>query len=128
MVMSVNDRKFSREVLEASTPVLVYFWAPWCGICRVIPPALRRFKEEWGASVNIVGINADQNLKLANTYRLRTLPTLLVFEGGKVRHRIEEFHSLEDIHRQLEALGLDYAPTLSNSLVTVTEMSEARIM
>ena len=115
MILSVSEGTFSPEVLEASTPVLVYFWAPWCGICRLIPPALKKFQAQWGISIKMVGLNADRSLKLANAYRLRTLPTLLLFEGGQVRHRIEGFHSADDLCRQLEALAIAQTATASIS-------------
>lgn len=102
MVLTVSDRTFSQEVLESSTPVLVHFWAPWCGLCRIINPLLMRFHSEWGAKVKLVGINADQSLKLANTYRLTTLPTIILFENGKVVHRLEGFNGREDLLRALE--------------------------
>jgi thioredoxin 1 len=61
-----------------------------------------RFQSEWGAKVKLVGINADQSLKLANTYRLTTLPTIILFENGKVIHRLEGFNGREDLLRALE--------------------------
>ncbi|NES95964.1 MAG: thioredoxin family protein [Desertifilum sp. SIO1I2] len=109
MILSISERSFPKEVLEASTPVLVYFWAPWCGVCRLIPPALKRFQEEWGDLIKIVGINADESLKLANTYRLTTLPTLILLDRGQIRHRLEGFHSSDDLRRQLEAIALTYS-------------------
>ncbi|MGK7902939.1 MAG: thioredoxin family protein [Hormoscilla sp.] len=128
MILSVSEGTFSSEVEEASTPVLVYFWAPWCGICRLIPPALNKFQAQWGTGMKMVGINADRSLKLANAYRLRTLPTLLLFEGGQVRHRIEGFHSAEDLRRQLEALVIGQTASTSISLVTAAESSEPAAM
>jgi len=129
MILSVSEGTFSTEVEEASTPVLVYFWAPWCGICRLIPPALNKFQAQWGTGMKIVGINADRSLKLANTYRLRTLPTLILFEGGQVRHRIEGFHSDEDLCRQLQALvGQTAAAPNSLAVVAAPEISEPAAM
>lgn len=106
MVLSITESLFSKEVLEAKTPVLVHFWAPWCGVCRLVEPVLTRLQAEWEGSLKVVGLNADQSLKLANAYRLRTLPTLILFEEGQIRHRLEGFHSSDDLHRQLEAFYL----------------------
>ncbi|WP_318738157.1 thioredoxin family protein, partial [Roseofilum sp. SID3] len=102
MVVQISERAFSHEVLDAQTPVLVNFWAPWCGICRLLNPVLNRIQTEWGQTIKVVSINADQSLKLANAYRLRTLPTVILFNQGRVQNRIEGFHSAEDLYRQLE--------------------------
>lgn len=107
MVLSVSEHTFKQEVLESTTPVLVHFWAPWCGLCRMIEPTLRDFQAEWGEKVKVVGINADRTLKLASTYRITTLPTLILFEGDSVLHRIEGFHGRDDLHAALHSLMLD---------------------
>ncbi len=111
MVLSVNERTFKQEVLESSTPVLVHFWAPWCGLCRLISPILIRFQAESKQNVKLVSINADESLKLANTYRLTTLPTLILFERGQVLHRLEGFNGREDLQKAMEKMML-------NTLVT----------
>ncbi|MGE5659858.1 MAG: thioredoxin family protein [Actinomycetota bacterium] len=108
MVLSVSERTFAREVFEASTPVLVHFWAPWCGLCRMIEPLLAQFEKDWPNQVKLVGINADSSLKLASTYRLTTLPTLILFDGGKVLFRFEHFQGREDLRRTLDSLMLSY--------------------
>ena len=110
MVLSVSERTFTQEVLESSTPVLVHFSAPWCGVCRLINPLLTRFQAEWGGQVKLVGINADQNLKLANTYRLKTLPTLILFEGGKAVHRIDGFQGRDELQLGLEKIMVSCLP------------------
>jgi thioredoxin 1 len=106
MVLSVNERTFKQEVLESSTPVLVNFWAPWCGLCRLISPILTRCQAESGQNVKLVSINADESLKLANTYRLTTLPTLILFERGQVVHRLEGFHGRDDLQKAIERMML----------------------
>ncbi|MEW5860704.1 MAG: thioredoxin domain-containing protein [Cyanobacteriota bacterium] len=110
MVLSVSERTFTQEVLESSTPVLVHFWAPWCGLCRLINPLLTKVQSEWGEQVKLVGINADQNLKLANTYRLQTLPTIILVENGKVVHRIDSFQGRDDLRMALEKIMVSYLP------------------
>jgi thioredoxin 1 len=110
MVLSVSERTFTQEVLESSTPVLVHFWAPWCGLCRLINPLLTKVQSEWGEQVKLVGINADQNLKLANTYRLQTLPTIILVENGKVVHRIDTFQGRDDLRMAIEKIMVSYLP------------------
>ena len=103
MVLSVSERTFAQEVFQASTPVLVHFWAPWCGLCRAIEPTLTTFEAEWAVQVKLVGVNADQSFKLANTYRLTSLPTLILFEGDKVRFRFENYQGREELRRTLDS-------------------------
>jgi len=105
-VWSVNTRTFTQEVLESSTPVLVDFWAPWCGLCRLIHPMVQDFQSEWNDQVKLVRVNADDNLKLANTYKIKSLPTLLLFEGGQVVQRLEGFQGRTDLQMALEKLML----------------------
>ena len=101
MMTTVTDENFNREVLASSVPALVHFSAPWCGICRLVTPVLNSFRTEWPGPIQIVDINADQNLKLANRYRLTALPTLLYVEQGRVLQRIEGFRSHEHLSAQL---------------------------
>ncbi|MFW6358700.1 MAG: thioredoxin family protein [Chroococcales cyanobacterium] len=105
-MLSVSEQTFSKQVLDSSQPVLVHFWAPWCGLCRMIVPLLTKFQAEANSQIKIVGINADDNLKLANTYRLTNLPTLILFERGSVVHRIEGFKGREELYRSLESTML----------------------
>ncbi len=103
MVLSVSERTFAKEVFEAPTPVLVHFWAPWCGLCRAIEPTLTTFESDWAGKVKLLGVNADRSFKLANTYRLTSLPTLILFEGEKVRFRFEQYQGREELRRTLDS-------------------------
>ncbi len=103
MVLSVNAQTFKQEVLEASTPTIVHFWAPWCSLCGMIEPILSACQARWGEQIKLVGINADQSLQLASTYRLTTLPTIILFEGGEVRYRSEGCHHREELHNGLQS-------------------------
>ena len=108
MVLSVSERTFTQEVLESQVPVLVNFGAPWCGLCRIIHPLLLQFQVQCGEQIKLVGVNADDNFKLSNTYRLKSLPTLLLVENGIVRHRLEGFRSRDDLRLALEEIKLTY--------------------
>jgi thioredoxin 1 len=114
MVLSVSERTFAQEVFEASTPVLVHFWAPWCGLCRAIDPTLTTFESEWAGKVKLLGVNADRSFKLANTYRLTSLPTLILFERDKVRFRFEQYQGREELRRTLDSwmLAVANSPTI----------------
>ncbi|MFM2064849.1 MAG: hypothetical protein RLZZ507_4520 [Cyanobacteriota bacterium] len=108
MVLSVSDRTFTQEVLESPIPVLVNFEAPWCGLCRIIHPLLLQFQAQCGDEIKLVGVNADQNFKLSTTYKLKSLPTLLLIEKGIVRQRLEGFRSRDDLRLALEEIKLSY--------------------
>ncbi|HEY9673769.1 MAG TPA: thioredoxin domain-containing protein [Waterburya sp.] len=110
MVFSVNERTFRQEVLESSLPVLVDFSAPWCGLCRVIQPLLREFQSEWSGQVKLVRVNADENLRLATTYRIKSLPTLLLFEGGQVIQRLDHFQGRDEVRMALKNLMVTSLP------------------
>ncbi len=109
MLVSINEKKFTQEVYHASSPVLVHFWAPWCGLCRMINPLLLRFQQESGDRIKVLGINADDNLKLSSTYRLTTLPTLILFDGERVMQRLDGFQGRDAVNRALSELAKQYA-------------------
>lgn len=109
MVLSVNERTFTKEVLESPVPVLVNFWAPWCGLCHLIQPILSEFERHGSKYVKIVSVNADENFRLSNTYRLTTLPTLILIENGIVRRRLDCLHRRDELRQALESIHYDYA-------------------
>ena len=92
----ISQTTFKQEVLDSSTPVLVNFWAPWCGLCRLVDPILLETQAKWKGRLQIASINADENLRLVSSYRLTTLPTIMLFNEGNILHRMEKFHSRED--------------------------------
>lgn len=104
MVFTVTEQTFLKEVLESPELVLVNFGAPWCGLCRIIQPIVQSYHAEYNGEIRVVGVNADENFKLANTYRLKSLPTLLLFAGGEVVERLEGFHNRDDFCKSLEAI------------------------
>lgn len=104
MIHSVADLNFKEQVLNSPIPVLVNFGAPWCGLCKVIEPTLIHFQDRWDDQINLVHINADDHLKLASTYRIRTLPTLILFANGRSIDRLEGFHSREELRANLDRM------------------------
>jgi thioredoxin 1 len=84
MTTAVTDATFKTDVLESGTPVVVDFWAEWCGPCRMIAPALEELSKELGDKVKIVKLNVDENPGVAGQLGIRSIPTLMLFKGGQV--------------------------------------------
>jgi thioredoxin 1 len=98
----VNKINFQREVLESRCPVIVDFWTPWCGLCRLISPMLETIQADSEQLIKIVAINADENFKLANTYNLRNLPTIMLFNNGELLEKSDNFNSRDCLRLALE--------------------------
>jgi thioredoxin 1 len=86
--VSVSDAEFKATVLDSQEPVLVDFWAPWCGPCKAIAPALEELATRYRGKVKVAKMNVDENQQTAQDYGIRGIPTLLVFKGGKVVEQI----------------------------------------
>lgn len=82
--MHVSDGAFEQTVLKATVPILVDFWAPWCGPCRMVAPSLERIAKEYAGRLLVVKVNTDENTEWAARYRVSGIPTMLFISGGQV--------------------------------------------
>ncbi|HQR30261.1 MAG TPA: thioredoxin [Anaeromyxobacteraceae bacterium] len=83
-VVTLEDGTFDAEVLKSDIPVLVDFWAVWCGPCKAIAPVVEQIAKDWKGKVKVAKMDIDHNQKVAQQFNIRSIPTLLVFKGGKV--------------------------------------------
>ena len=87
-VTEISDASFDSEVLSSQTPVLIDFWAPWCGPCRAIAPIVDELATEYAGRVKIVKMNVDENPQTPAKYGVRGIPNLILFKGGAVHEQI----------------------------------------
>ena len=100
-VAEINDTNFETEVLQSSEPVLVDFWAPWCGPCRQIAPLVEQLAGENAGSAKIVKLNVDDAPQAAQNYGVSSIPTIMVFKNGEV---IDRFVGVQPKNRLQEAI------------------------
>ncbi len=84
-ITHVTDDTFEQEVLQSKSPVLVDYWAEWCGPCKMIDPLLREVADEQGEKIKIAKLNIDENPSTTNQFKIRGIPTLMIFQDGKVQ-------------------------------------------
>ncbi|MEB3339660.1 thioredoxin [Okeania sp.] len=82
-VLTVTDSSFNQQVLESELPVLVDFWAPWCGPCKMVAPVVEEISQQFEGQIKVVKVNTDENPNVASQYGIRSIPTLMIFKGGQ---------------------------------------------
>ena len=101
-IVTLTEANFSTEVLQSSTPVLVDFWAEWCGPCKMIAPVLDELAGEYNGKVKIAKVNIDDYQQLAINYGINSIPTLLFFKGGQVADQIVGMRSKRDLKQSFD--------------------------
>ena len=79
----VTDSSFDQDVIKSEIPVLVDFWAPWCGPCRMVAPVVEEISQQYEGQIKVVKVNTDENPNVASQYGIRSIPTLMIFKGGQ---------------------------------------------
>ena len=101
--VTIEDANFDELVLKARTPVLVDFWAPWCAPCRMVAPVVEELAEEYDGRVSFGKVNVDENPRVASQYGIMSIPTLILFKGGKPVSNIVGFRPKDQLKRNLDA-------------------------
>jgi thioredoxin 1 len=101
-VTEVSDDNFQAEVLEADVPVLVDFWAPWCGPCRMVAPVVEEIASERSGNLKVVKLNIDENQNTAIAYDVMSIPTLILFNHGEVAKKVIGAYPKRKLEAELE--------------------------
>ncbi|MFL6546359.1 MAG: thioredoxin [Candidatus Udaeobacter sp.] len=104
-VIILNESNFDREVTQDDKPVIVDFWADWCGPCKMIAPVLDEIAREKAGSVKVAKVNVDENQSLSLKFNIRAIPALLLFKGGQLRDQVTGVTSKKDLLNRIEALA-----------------------
>ena len=101
-IMEVTDANFDQEVLKSEQPVLIDFWAVWCGPCRALAPVVDEVAESYSGKVKVAKMNVDENPGTPGRYGIRGIPTLLIFKGGQVKEQIVGYVPKETIQKAID--------------------------
>src|SRR2546423_440055 len=104
-IMTLTQENFAREVLQSGTPVLVDFWAEWCGPCKMIAPVLDELADEYDGRIRTGKVNIDEQQGLAAEYGVRAIPTLLLFDKGQVADQIVGLRSKRDLKASFDRVA-----------------------
>ncbi|MCH8863880.1 MAG: thioredoxin [Chloroflexi bacterium] len=100
--IEISDSNFAEKVLQVAAPVLVDFWAPWCGPCRMVAPVVEELADEYEGRVAFAKLNVDENPKTASQYGIMSIPSLIIFKGGSPVSNLVGFRPKADLKRSLD--------------------------
>jgi thioredoxin 1 len=103
MAIEINETSFDQEVMSSSKLVLVDFWAPWCGPCKMLSPIIDEISSEYDGKAKICKVNTDENMSLSAKFQITSIPCLILFKNGEVLQKIIGFKSKSDIKKVIDA-------------------------
>jgi thioredoxin 1 len=105
-IVTLTDANFKEEVLQSQTPVLVDFWAEWCGPCKMLAPILDEIASDYDGRVKVAKVNVDEHSAVAGEYGIRAIPTLLIFKNGQIVEHVVGLKSKRDLKANIEKFAL----------------------
>ena len=103
-IMTVDQNSFQKNVLDSQKPVLVDFWAPWCGPCRAVAPIIEELAKEYSGKAGFAKVNVDESPILASQYNVMSIPTILIFKDGKPEQNVIGYKSKNDLKKLLDTI------------------------
>ena len=97
----INDKRFIKEVMENDLPVVVDFWAPWCGPCRMVGPVMEELDKKYAGKIKFVKVNVDENPLISSQFSISSIPTIMVFKGDRAVENIVGFRPKSDFEKIL---------------------------
>jgi|SRR3972149_2136422 len=101
-ILTVTDSSFEQDVLKSDVPVLVDFWAEWCGPCKMVAPTVEAIARDYTGKLRVAKVNVDENINTPNRYGIRGIPTLLLFKGGQVKEQLVGNHPRDNIEKAIQ--------------------------
>src|SRR6266550_1818604 len=121
-VIILNESNFDREVTQDDKPVIVDFWADWCGPCKMIAPLLDEIAREKVDTIKVAKVNVDENQSLSFKYNIRAIPALLFFKNGQLRDQVTGVTSKKDLLSRLDALAGGNYSKISKQIAAVPQV------
>lgn len=104
MALNINEQNFEKEITQSDVPVLLDFWAPWCGPCKMLSPIVDELSKEYEGKVKVCKVNTDENMSLSSQFQITSIPCLIIFKDGKPIRKIVGFKPKNDIKRDLDEI------------------------
>ncbi|GAB1402452.1 thioredoxin [Elusimicrobiota bacterium] len=104
MALNINEQNFEKEITQSDVPVLLDFWAPWCGPCKMLSPIVDELSKEYEGKVKVCKVNTDENMTLSSQFQITSIPCLIIFKEGKPIRKMVGFKSKNDIKRDLDEI------------------------